>query len=385
MLAAVTFDQGYASPLRRAQHTAQIIWQDRPTPLISLPELIEIDLPPWQGMTPQEVARQFPERFVVYRQTPAHFELEGRYPVVELWAQARSAWEQILKSPGHCLLVVAHNAINQALLSTALGLGPASFRILAQGNGGISVLNFQDDGQAQLESLNQTAHLTPPLPPKKAPSRVLLVRHGETQWNREGRFQGQMDIPLNATGFAQAQGTAELLKDIAIDRVISSPLQRPFQTAETIVAPHPALALTTLADLQEISHGTWEGKLHTQVEAEYPGMLAQWNQHPETVQMPEGEDLNAVWERTRRAWSQILDGAEDKTTLVVAHDAINKAILCLLTDLGPAAFWRFKQGNGAVTVIDYPDGVQGRGVLTTVNYTGHLGSSVFDCTAEGAL
>jgi probable phosphoglycerate mutase len=74
-----------------------------------------------------------------------------------------------------------------------------------------------------------------------------------------------------------------------------------------------------------------------------------------------------------------------QTVLVVAHDAVNKALLCHVLGLGPESFWRFKQGNGAVSVIDYPGGVGSTPVLTSANITTHLSDSVLDKTAAGAL
>ncbi len=385
-LAQVDFCTGFVSPLTRARHTAQIIWGERTQTMTVLEPLKEIHLPQWQGLTAQEAEAQYPEQFAQYTHHPELFAMAGRLPLVDLWQQAHQSWEQILAASGTCLLVVAHNAINQALLCTALGLGPEHFRTFRQNNCAVSVLNISEPGSAQLESMNQTAHLVDQVDftTKPGTTRILLIRHGETNWNREGRFQGQMDIPLNDTGILQAQKTAQLLASTKIHQIISSPLKRPYQTAQAILEQHP-VSIQTIDALQEISHGTWEGKLHAQVETEYPGQLDRWATAPETVQMPEGEDLVMVWKRATQAWVEILERATGTTTVVVAHDAINKAILCQLVGLGPPAFWRFKQGNGAVTVIDYPQGIGERPVLNCVNFTTHLGGGVFDCTAQGAL
>jgi probable phosphoglycerate mutase len=106
--------------------------------------------------------------------------------------------------------------------------------------------------------------------------------------------------------------------------------------------------------------------------------------------MPEGENLQQVWERAITAWTAILDSTPPNladrptTTLVVAHDAVNKAILCHLVGQGPEHFWTFKQGNGSVTVIDYVQGVGRRPLIHALNITSHFGS-VLDKTAAGAL
>jgi probable phosphoglycerate mutase len=84
-------------------------------------------------------------------------------------------------------------------------------------------------------------------------------------------------------------------------------------------------------------------------------------------------------------WQRIAAGLDaDETALVVAHDAVNKTILCGLLGLGPADIWAIKQGNGGVTVIDYPNGAHGRPVVAAMNLTQHLGG-VLDRTAAGAL
>ena len=141
-------------------------------------------------------------------------------------------------------------------------------------------------------------------------------------------------------------------------------------------------------ELQEISHGLWEGLLDSEIEAQFPGDLDVWLATPEVVQMPEGENLTQVWERSFSAWQQLVfqtsTVGETATGLVVAHDAVNKAILCKLLDLEPDAFWYFKQGNGAVSAIDYPYGPEGVPVLRALNITSHQGG-VIDCTAAGAL
>jgi probable phosphoglycerate mutase len=216
------------------------------------------------------------------------------------------------------------------------------------------------------------------------------VRHGETDWNRDKRFQGQIDVPLNPQGRVQAAQAAEFLKPIPIDRAVSSPMLRPKETAEIILQSHPEVNLTLNSLLCEISHGLWEGKLEAEIESAYPGELQQWQLAPETVQMPEGENLQQVWDRVVEAWQQILaetpasESERPVTTLVVAHDAVNKALLCYLAGLSPAHFWTFKQGNGSVTVIDYPYGSGGSPVIQAMNITSHLGG-VLDKTAAGAL
>ena len=237
----------------------------------------------------------------------------------------------------------------------------------------------------QVESLNGTTHLGDPLPARGKGPRLVLVRHGETDWNRQGRFQGQIDIPLNANGRAQADAAGSFLAPVTFHRAYSSSMARPRQTAEAILASHPGVPLTTTRGLVEIGHGLWEGRLESEIAEGWPQVLADWKRAPETVQMPEGETIHAVWNRSVATWTTIARslGAEE-TALVVAHDAVNKTILCALLGLQPADIWAIKQGNGGVTVIDYPHGPEAGAVVSAMNLTTHLGG-VLDRTAAGAL
>jgi phosphoserine phosphatase len=400
------FDAVYSSPFQRARETAELILANlnHGAALQITDNLREISLPLWEGLTFDEVESKFADLYQCWRDRPHELMMplvtaEGTqnfYPVVALYEQAQQFWQETLPNhPEQTILVVAHSGINRCLISAAMDLGVTGYKALHQSNCGISILNFSGTlgAPVQIESINLTAHFGEPLPSirkgQQGP-RFLLVRHGETDWNRQGRFQGQIDVPLNEHGKLQSAQAAAFLKDVRIDRAVTSPMLRPKETAEIILQHHPEVTLEFNANLVEISHGLWEGRLESEIEQEFPGKLAQWQTHPETVQMPEGENLQQVWERAIAAWSEILattpatTNGQVTTVLVTAHDAVNKAILCYLAGQTPEKFWTFKQGNGAVSVIDYPDGATGRSVIQAMNITTHQGG-VLDKTAAGAL
>jgi probable phosphoglycerate mutase len=402
-LADVAFDAVYSSPLRRASDTARQLLDAHGCGLQPSLEddLLEIDLAPWSGLLRSQRREHFPREEAIWRSEPHALELErrdgSRYrPLPELMDQAARFRDRLLQRHADALqdrdqsvLVVAHNAILRCLVLTLLGLDASGFRRLRVDNGSISVLNLRwgpaDAAAVQVESLNGTAHLGEPLPPRAGGPRLLLVRHGETDWNRQGRFQGQIDIPLNANGLAQAEAAGSFLASVSIHRAYTSSMARPRQTAEVILASHPGVPLTATRGLVEIGHGLWEGRLEHEIADAWPQLLADWKRAPHTVQMPEGETIHDVWRRSLDTWGMIAAGLDaPETALVVAHDAVNKAILSALLGLTPADIWAIKQGNGGVTVVDYPQGPDGSPVLAAMNLTSHLGG-VLDRTAAGAL
>jgi phosphoserine phosphatase len=401
----LAFDAAYCSPLQRAHQTATTVLTGlgQQDCLQTDDRLLEIDLPLWETMLNQEVREKYAEQYQAWKERPHELKMllpqadgsqQEFFPVLALYEQATKFWQGIIpQHQGKTILIVAHNGINRALISTALGIPAHLYHSIQQSNCGVTVLNFSGGWgeNVQLESLNQTSHLGQKLPtfrPSNRGPRFLLVRHGETDWNRAGKFQGQIDVPLNDNGRNQASLAAEFLKTIEIDFAFTSPMSRPKETAQIILTDRSGLTLNEDADLREIGHGLWEGKFEAEIKAEYPGELERWQSHPESVQMPEGENLQDVWTRATAAWQKIIAqvGNQPQTGIVVAHDATNKVLLCNLLGLGLADIWKIKQGNGAVTVIDYPDGIEGQPVIQALNLTTHLSAGgILDKTAAGAL
>src|SRR3989337_2728452 len=103
--------------------------------------------------------------------------------------------------------------------------------------------------------------------------RLILVRHGESEWNRIGRYQGQADAPLSDLGLRQADALANRLRHEQIDAIYTSPLQRARKTAEAIARFHPEIPFTEDPGLHEIHHGEWQGLLAHEVREKYPELL----------------------------------------------------------------------------------------------------------------
>ena len=398
-LQEVSFQAVYSSPLQRAAATTASLLETHAgsTPNAVFDDgLLEVDLEPWSGQTINDLVNNEAEAYKTWKHRPMELELQRRdgstyKPLPELMEQARGFINNLLQrhpiDGNDTVLVVAHNAILRCLMLVLLGEPDHGFRRLRVDNTSLSIFNLRpgaDGPQVQIECLNSTTHLQP-LPEKGKNARLILVRHGETDWNKAGRFQGQIDIPLNDNGRGQAAAARDFLKDIPIDRAWSSTLSRPTETAQIILEAHPDVPLTQIDGLVEIGHGLWEGKLESEIREDWSELLDTWKRAPETVQMPEGETIQDVWARSVRSWGEIAGELKpEETVLVVAHDAVNKTILCDLLGLTPADIWAVKQGNGGVTVVDIAADPGQPAVVTCLNLTSHFGS-VIDRTAAGAL
>jgi len=186
--------------------------------------------------------------------------------------------------------------------------------------------------------------------------RILLARHGETPWNAQGRYQGREDIPLSAVGEGQADALGERLAEIPITRAVASPLTRAANTARRALGADRAGMLTLDAGLMEIAHGEWEGLLASEIAARDPERLRQWKEAPDKVQMPGGESLGDVFARAWPAFTRACaDTPQDGTLLVVAHDAVNRVILCHILGIPLFRVWSFRQAPATLNLLQGPD------------------------------
>lgn len=185
--------------------------------------------------------------------------------------------------------------------------------------------------------------------------KILLARHGETPWNAEGRYQGQSDIPLSGIGESQAFALCERLRDVSITRAVASPLSRARRTAELALGDRAGM-LTIDPDLSEIAHGTWEGLLASEIGERDPERLRAWREAPHEVLMPQGESLQQVFDRAWPALRRASAGlVEDDILLVVAHDAVNRVLLCHVLGIPLRSVWGFRQAPTTLNLLEGED------------------------------
>jgi len=185
---------------------------------------------------------------------------------------------------------------------------------------------------------------------------VLLVRHGETNWNREGRYQGRTDIPLSEDGEAQVRALGARLAHVPIARAISSPLSRARRTAEAILAGRTT-PLELDDGLLEISHGEWEGQLASDLELSHAEMFGTWRTNPDR-HVPAGPGAETLGDVEERAWPVLLKLCSglgpNETGLIAAHDAVNRALLCRVLGLPLSRVWMFRQAPATLNVLSGP-------------------------------
>ena len=187
---------------------------------------------------------------------------------------------------------------------------------------------------------------------------LLLVRHGETAWNREGRYQGRTDIPLSETGQAQVAALGQRLATIPIKIAYASPLSRAKNTAEAILMGRdPVTPLWLDAGLLEISHGEWEGQLASDVELSHAEMFGVWRTGPGR-HSPAGPKAESLGDVEMRAWAVLekvcADLGPEDTALIAAHDAVNRVILCRVLGLPLERVWSFRQAPASLNVLAGP-------------------------------
>jgi len=158
-------------------------------------------------------------------------------------------------------------------------------------------------------------------------TKLCLVRHGQTDWNLEGRYQGQSDVPLNKNGHEQAATLAETLKGEPFTAVYSSDLMRARKTAEPVAN---ALRMTVQIEprLREINQGEWEGQLVDDIKARYADLWAQRKGDPASVRPPGGETVGEVAERVHAALDDIARLHPQGPVLIVSHGLSIATAIC---------------------------------------------------------
>jgi len=200
---------------------------------------------------------------------------------------------------------------------------------------------------------------------------IILVRHGETEWNVAEVFRGQIDIDLSARGVRQAELLAGYLSTSAIEAIYSSPLKRALKTAEIIANSHN-LKVNVEPDLIDFNFGRWQGLSHQEVKEKDGDLYARWTAHPEKARMPGGETLADVRKRVIRVRNKVIENHRG-TIVIVGHRVVNKVMVCALLGLDDSHFWKIRQDTCGISIFTYQNE---QFILTRHNDTSFLKSIV---------
>jgi broad specificity phosphatase PhoE len=197
---------------------------------------------------------------------------------------------------------------------------------------------------------------------------MLLVRHGESTWNREHRIQGQLDPPLSDEGRRQASTLGRRLAGRPLAGFYSSDLTRAMETASLIGAAS-GLAPTPVADLREIYLGEWEGLTTEDLAKRYPEAWAGWTVEPSWDLVPGGEGAAAFEARVEAVLDDIFKRHPEGDVLVVTHGGVIQIALHRIVGRSSRGLFAFRIQNASISVLEKRNG---RMVVGGVNDVGHL-------------
>ena len=203
---------------------------------------------------------------------------------------------------------------------------------------------------------------------------IVLVRHGETESNRQGLFRGRLDVPLNETGRYQAASVAQALKADPLAAVFTSPLGRSVDTARAIAREH-GLEPTVGESFNNIDLGEWQGRVKAEVEREEPELWDLWMTDPDRWSVPGAESLAGVRERAVLRTLALVPEFADRRFVIVSHRSVLKLLAGALLGMAGGYFWKFYLDNAGYSVL----GQRGDGfVLLKWNEACHLRERVVE-------
>ena len=211
--------------------------------------------------------------------------------------------------------------------------------------------------------------------------KLFLIRHGQTRWNVEGRYQGDRDIELNQVGIKQAKFAAKYLSRVEFANIYSSPLKRALYTAE-ILKGRKDLKIKVRDDLKEMNFGRWEGLKFLEINEQYHQDYQDWLEDPYNNRPTGGENFKEITARTTAEIDRIVsENADGSSVAVVAHGGVILSLLVYWLQI-PLSRWKSiiqRQGAINIAVID-----KGYPYISAINYTGHL-KPIYDDTEDKVI
>lgn len=203
-------------------------------------------------------------------------------------------------------------------------------------------------------------------------TRVVLIRHGQTEWNNAGRYQGQSNTELSDAGCRQAEMLAENFPVKNVDCVYSSDLNRAFATAKAVAKCFNLEVIPEKA-FRELDFGDWEGLTYEEINHKWPEEVADFFGAPEKLKIPNGETFSQAAQRSVKRLKEIIADNEGKTIVVAAHGAVIRSMLATLMHIPLHYIWSIRQDNTAVNVLRFDGDYV---MVEAINSTAHLGKYI---------
>ncbi|NCL79654.1 adenosylcobalamin/alpha-ribazole phosphatase [Citrobacter braakii] len=184
--------------------------------------------------------------------------------------------------------------------------------------------------------------------------RLWLVRHGETEANVAGLYSGHAPTPLTERGIAQAQTLGTLLRNVPVDNVLCSELERARHTTQLILAERE-VPVRNMPELNEIFFGDWEMRHHRDLAREDAENYAVWCNDWQNATPTNGEGFQAFSQRVERFIAQLADYKASQNLLVVSHQGVLSVLIARLLSMPAAAMWHFRVEQGCWSAIDFCD------------------------------
>lgn len=190
-------------------------------------------------------------------------------------------------------------------------------------------------------------------------TRIYLVRHGETDWNRDLRLQGILDVGLNEVGMRQGRRIAKRFSSMRGLKVYTSPLRRALHTATLLPSYGRDCPVMVEPRLREIDHGAWTGLTMDRITRDFPEEFDRWQSRPDRVRPRGGESLQEAYSRAAGFLNELTETSAGSDALIVSHGVINALLVCAAWGAPLARLWDFPQPNAHVTVLR----VEGRKIV----------------------
>jgi len=202
-------------------------------------------------------------------------------------------------------------------------------------------------------------------------TRIFLIRHGETEWNRQQIFRGISDVQLNENGREQVNALGRRFANLFLRSIYTSKLSRAMETAQAIARSQNSEKIITTDDgLTDIHYGEWAGMAYDEVRGKSPELYSKWRETPQEMRFPGGESLQSVYLRAWRSFDKIRREAEGDSVAIVSHQVVIRALLCGVFYLDLSHFWQFDPDPASITEIRLE---HDNWVIYRLNDVSHLG------------